>query len=103
MGALPTTTRMQACRDGLGSTRKRTCSLRHRNAILSVLVMCATKFQLLELRLLTSSNWNLAPQGLVECAWGTEGTGGHPSGPREQKNEQKSTSGYYTVGGGIAP
>ena len=69
--------------------------------------MCTTKFQLLELRLLTSSNWNLAPQGLVECAWGTEGPGGHPSGPREQKNEQQSNKVHLvitqTVGGDIAP
>ena len=29
-----------------------------------ILAMCTTKFQLLELRLLTSSNWNLAPKDL---------------------------------------
>ena len=53
--------------------------------------MCATKLQLLQLRLLSCSSCNLAFQRLVEYTGGIEGPGGCPSGPRKQNEAERNS------------
>ena len=51
--------------------------------------MCATKFQFLELRLLSSSNWNLATPATCGVYWGHRGSGEIPLWPSRAKKSRK--------------
>ena len=68
------------------------CLRHYRFLTNSTVVIRATKLRLLELKLITSTNWNLSPHGHFTRSHGLHGPTRHPTAGANRRNDQKRPS-----------